>query len=96
MKVIARTRGTGKTRELLTIADENNGQVLTSNKRALQAKADAYGLHDLFIIDWNDMMYGGYDAHKPLYIHKADEVFAELFDNDFKLKLAGLSVTMED
>ena len=47
MKIIARGRGTGKTKELLQDAFKANGQVLSCNKRALQAKADSYGLPDL-------------------------------------------------
>ena len=92
MKVIAKPRGTGKTKELLTEAALNGGQVLTINKRALQKKADAYGMPDVLILEWDDMMYGGYDTNKPLYIHKAEEVFEQLFKEDFELKLEGLSV----
>ena len=92
MKVIAKPRGTGKTKELLTEAALNGGQVLTINKRALQKKADAYGMSDVLILEWDDMMYGGYDTNKPLYIHKAEEVFEQLFKEDFELKLEGLSV----
>lgn len=47
MKIIARGRGTGKTKELLQDAFKENGQVLSCNKRALQAKADSYGLPDV-------------------------------------------------
>jgi len=93
MKVVARSRGTGKTKELLFEAWLKGGQVLTTNKRALQSKADAYGYIGLPIMDWNDVLYGEFNKEKPLYIHKADEVMAELFENDFELKLAGLSVT---
>jgi len=97
MKVIARSRGTGKTRELLTAAYMNNAQVLTTNKRALQAKADAYHIPDVKVLDWNDLVYGNFDNNKPLYIHKMDEVIQVLLDSDFgKLKLEGFSVTKDD
>ena len=96
MKVIAKPRGTGKTRELFALAAQNNGQVLTSNKRALRAKANNYGWYNLSIIDWSDMLYGEYNKDKPLYIDNAEEVFAELFENDFELKLEGLNVNVED
>lgn len=96
MKIIARSVGTGKTRELLTAAAMDHAQVLTTNKRALQRKAEAYGIIGLNIIDWNDMMYDDYDRDKPLYIHKAQDVMEELFDNDFQVKLLGMSVTLED
>ena len=96
MKVIARGRGTGKTKELLTLAQNDNGQVLTNNKRALRTKADAYGFYDLPIMDWDDMMYGNYDMNKPLYIDNAEWVFALLFEQDFELRLAGIDVSTED
>lgn len=93
MKVIARERGTGKTKELLFEAWLKGGQVLTTNKRALQSKAEAYGFIGLTIFDWNDILYGEFDKNKPLYLHKAEDVMAELFENDFELQLTGLSVT---
>jgi len=96
MKVIAKPRGTGKTRELLTEAALNGGQILTINKRALQNKADAYGMPDVPILDWEDMMNDDYYINKPLYIHKADEVFQQLFKEDFELKLEGMSVLIGD
>ena len=92
MKVIAKPRGTGKTRELLTEAALNHGQVLTTNKYALRAKAEAYGIIDVPIYDWEDMMYNRYDFEKPLYIHKVDEVLTQLFKEDFTLKLEGVSI----
>ena len=94
MKVIAKPRGTGKTRELLYEAWSKGGQILTTNPRALQTKAEAYGFVGLTILDWNDILYGEYDKAKPLYIHKTEDVISELFENDFELKLAGLSVTI--
>lgn len=96
MKVIARGRGTGKTKELLTLAANDNGQVLTNNKYALKTKADNYGFYDLPIIEWNDLMYGNYDTKKPLYIDNAEWVFALLFEQDFEMKLAGINVSTED
>lgn len=96
MKVIAKPRGTGKTRELFTLAAQNHGQVLTINKRALRAKADNYGLYDLPILDWNDMLYGEYNKERPLYIDNAEDVFAELLENDFEIKLEGLNVNLDD
>jgi len=96
MKVIARERGTGKTKELLYDAWRNNGQVLCINKRAIQSKAEAYGFIGLSIIDWNDILYGEYDKNKLLYIDNAEEVFAILLENDFELKLEEMNVNLED
>jgi len=97
MKIIARPAGTGKTKEFLQEAFKANAQVLTVNKRALYTKADAYGISDLTILDWNDMMYGNYDNSRPLYIHKVADVIQELLDSDFDgTKLEGMSITLEE
>lgn len=97
MKVIARPAGTGKTKELLELADSEFGQILTTNKRGLKAKADAYGYDDVLIIDWNDMMYGNYSERRPLFIHKAEDVIQELLNSDFAgVKLKGLSLRMDE
>lgn len=96
MKVIARPIGTGKTKELMEMALEADGIILTTNKRALQVKAEAYGFDSLYIIDLNDLLYGEFDATKPLFVHKLDDVMQEYFKQDFNLDLQGFSVRMEE
>lgn len=96
MKVIARPVGTGKTKELMDAALEADGIILTTNKRALAAKAQAYGFESLEIIDLADLLYGNFDSTKPLFIHKLDDVAEEYISRDFGLKLAGYSIRMEN
>lgn len=96
MKVIARGRGTGKTIELFKDAEETEGQVLVANKRALQVKADNFGLKKLTLIDWDDLMYGRYDKNKPLYIDNAELFLERLFFDDFELSLKSINVNLED
>lgn len=96
MKVIARPIGTGKTKELMEMALEADGIILTTNKRALQVKAEAYGFDSLYIIDLNDLLYGEFDETKPLFVHKLDDVMQEYFKQDFNLDLQGFSVRMEE
>jgi len=96
MKVIARPLGTGKTKELMDMALEADGIILTTNKRALQVKAEAYGFDSLCIIDLDDLLYGNYDDTKPLFVHKLDDVMQEYFKVDFNLDLQGFSVRMGD
>lgn len=96
MKVIARPIGTNKTKELLELADKNDGLVLTTTKRALKVKADAYGLTNLIIVDPTDLVEQNYPEDKPLYIHKAADVLKEFFKTYFDLELEGFSVTMEE
>ena len=96
MKVIARPMGTNKTHELLEMAYNNDGIVLTTTKRALKVKADAYGFNDLTIVDPTDLVEQNYPEDKPLYIHKAADVLKEFFKTYFDLELEGFSVTMEE
>ena len=96
MKVIARPVGTGKTKELMDAALEADGIILTTNKRALKKKAEAYGFDSLDIVEWNDLMYGNFDENKPLFVHKLDDVMQEYFWLTFGIKMEGYSVAMED
>lgn len=96
MKVIARPLGTGKTKELMDMALEADGMILTTNKRALQVKAEAYGFDSLYIIDINDLYEGNYDEDKPLFVHKLEDVMEEYYRMEFGLTLAGFSVRMEE
>ena len=95
MNIIARPQGTGKTRELMEMALEADGLILTTNKRALQVKAESYGFDSLEIIDLSDLIYNDYDDSKPLFVHKLDDVMQEYFKADFNLDLRGFSVRME-
>ncbi len=95
MKVIARPLGTGKTKELMEMALESDGIILTTNKRALQVKAEAYGFESLNIIDIEDLINGDYDETKPLFVHKLDDVMQEFFKTGFDLNLQGFSVRMD-
>lgn len=96
MKVIARPLGTGKTKELMDMALEADGIILTTNKRALQVKAEAYGYDSLCIIELADLFCGDFDPAKPLFVHKLDDVMQEYFKADFNLDLQGFSVRMGD
>ena len=96
MKVIARPVGTGKTKELMEMALEADGTILTTNKRALQVKAEAYGFDSLHIIDLGDLENRDFDEYKPLFVHKLDDVMQEYFKLGYNLNLQGFSVRMED
>lgn len=96
MKIIARPQGTNKTRELLELANENHGLVLTTEPHALKVKAESYGFNDIEFVDWGGLLYNDYDSSRPLYIHKAGEVFKAYMKLDFDLDLEGFSITMEE
>ena len=87
MKVIARPRGTNKTKQLIDDAIYMNAQILTTNKRALQQKIKAYGRPEtITVLELSDLIYGNYDKDKPLFIHKMEDVMSEYFKSDFDLK----------
>lgn len=95
MKVIARPLGTGKTRELLETAAKQNGQVLTTDKRALQVKAKSYGIN-VPIIDLYDLLENdNYDHDKLIYINKIEDIAFELMELPMT-SVGGFSVRMED
>lgn len=96
MKVIARPRGTGKTKELIETAAATEGLILTTNKRALKKKAEAYGYPNVEIIELGDLIYGNYTEDKPLYVHKLEDVMSEYFYSDFDLRLEGYSIALEE
>ena len=93
MKVIARPRGTNKTKQLIDDALYTGSQILTTNKRALQQKIEAYERSPVPVIDLNDLVYGNYDSTKPLMIHKIEDVFSEYLKLDFNLELIECSIT---
>ena len=96
MKVLARPRGTKKSLELLKDCSENNGIVLTLDKRALKVKAKAYGFPNIEIIDLDDLIHYEYTEGKPLYIHKAEDLLEEIMDKTYELNLKEIMVTTEE
>ena len=55
MKIIIRNRDSGKAKELLRYAQENNAVVLTSNKYGLRAKATELNIKNIEIIDYKGL-----------------------------------------
>ena len=90
MKVIARPMGTGKTKELLQYAADHNGQVLTTNKRALKVKADSYNIN-VPIIDLDDFAYGNFDDSKLFFVHKIEDVLQQCMEHT----IDGFSIRMD-
>lgn len=94
MKVIARPMGTEKTEELLRLAAEDKALVFAENKVELQEKANAYGII-VQVVDWDDILNTDY-GNMPIYIHRMDDIVKHYFEEDFKLKLKGYSIRMEN
>ena len=95
MKTIIRSRDSGKAKELLTYAQENHATVLTQDKRALQVKADNYGLHDINIMDYEDLENDDYDICTPIVIHNADKFLTYVLDRYYGLNPIGFTATEE-
>lgn len=96
MKAIIRNRDSGKAYELLEYASRVEAIVLTSNKAALQVKANAYGFDNLTIIDYEDLENGNYYYGQPLVIHNSDKLLQKIFADKYGLWLIGYSATLED
>ena len=97
MKVIARPRGTNKTKQLIDDAIYMNAQILTTNKRALTQKIKAYGRpEEIPVLELSDLFYGNYDKEKPLFIHKIEDVMSDYFKYEFGLSLDEVSVAIEE
>lgn len=56
MEKIISGRGTGKTKQLMEIASQNNGIFVCQNALHMREKANAYGFHKLNIISYRDFI----------------------------------------
>lgn len=96
MKTIIRGRDSGKAKELLEYARENNALVVTENKRAFQVKANSLGYKDVTIVDYEDLSNTDFtNEFSSIVIHNADKWLEEVFANSFYLKVIGFSATEE-
>ena len=94
MKVIIRTRDSGKAKELFETAREKDALIITENKRGLQAKARGYGYDDLEIIDFADLENCDYKKDRALF-HNAEK-FLEWTLKLHNMDLMGFSATLEE
>jgi len=90
---IIEKRSSGKTRQLMTLAKENNGIFICSNPDAMRYKAHAYGLVGFDIISYNDYVNHDYDDGKPLFIDELESFAKSVAGIN---KLVGYSLTSED
>ena len=95
MKIISGERGTGKTKQLLELAAETGAIILTSNSRALYAKAHGYGITNLRIYEPSEYNYDDLFMEKIL-IHKAEELLPSYFKNFFDAEVIGMTLTKEN
>ena len=95
MKVIARPMGTGKTEELLRLAEKDKALVFAENKNELQAKANAYGI-TAQVVDWDDIVNTYYGENVPIYIHRMDDFVKHFLYDDYGFNLKGYSIRLEE
>lgn len=96
MKTIIRGRDSGKAKELLQYARDNNALVVTENKRAFQVKANSIGYKDVTIVDYEDLSNIDFsNEFSSIVIHNADKWLEEVFWNSYALKVIGFSATEE-
>ena len=96
MKIIIRSRDSGKAQELLKYAQENNALVITSNKRGLKTKAKELNIRNVEIIDYNDLENDNFDITKPVIIHNADKFLQTFLEHYFNIQLIGMSATLDE
>lgn len=96
MRVIISEKDTGKTHELLRLASQVHGIVLTNNKRALQVKAESYGFNNVTIIDYNDLKNDTYPLGYPLFVHNGEKALAWLLKQYFYLNTQGMTATITE
>lgn len=95
MEHIINGRGTGKTKELMLKAKENNGTILCANPNAMKSKSLAYGITGIdfhsytdYIEEWNN------PGSPPFYIDELETFLAVLGEHLGHIE--GYTLTVED
>lgn len=94
MLVISRGMDTGKTKEILKLAESRQATILTSTPRALKVKASALG-YNLNIVGWQDFLSNTLSGQK-IIIDNAEEVLAEIINSiDKNYRLIAMAVNTD-
>lgn len=91
MKTIIGPRGSGKTKELLKFASDNDYAVFTTDARALRVKAHAYGYDNIEIYGFDNELPN--NEKPPIVIHDVNKFVQWCFPGH---TVKGFSATMED
>ena len=93
MKTIIRERETGKARQLIEYAAENNAVIAAENPEAFRVKAKSYGFPEVKIVSWSDVCCDDiYLPHEKFVIHNADKFLQYAFGEN----CIGFSATLEE
>ena len=89
-------RGSGKTSRLMLLAKEDGSTIVCSNPRAMEAKANAYGITGLNFIGYFEFLKELHD-YSNYYIDELEN-FLYYFHhyNGFAGELKGYTISLED
>ena len=96
-KYIVRENSSGKTRELLEFAKENNLIVICRDAAAMERKAQAYGIYGVGFISYeeiareNRIYEGSLELNVPFVVDEVESFLSFLFANDCR----GFTQTIE-
>ena len=65
-------RGTGKTSRLMLLAKETNGTIICSNPKAMEAKAQGYGIVGINFMSYSDFLNTADEFIGNYYIDEAE------------------------
>lgn len=91
---IIENRGTGKTSRLMLLAKENNATFVCENPRAMEYKAQKYGINGIYFISYGDFFRHYHEYKDQKYVIDEIEVFIQqaLF---YRNELIGYSLSLE-
>ena len=85
-------RGTGKTGRLMLLAKENNAIIACSSPKAMEAKAQAYGIVGLDFISYWDFYQKNFPEDKKVFIDELEAYVSAISDGHFM----GYSLSIDD
>ena len=91
------SRGTGKTRKLLTECAANNGLFVTHHPASAIEKCAAYGLMPVQVMGYYEFLQGhARGINKPVYIDEVEYFIQDVVRSSGGKDLAGYTLNKED
>ena len=95
MYTIVRGRDSGKARELLETARAQKAIVASDNPERLREKANRYGIYEVSICGYDDLMSGDSEiSEHPIMIQNVDK-FLKFYFGMSNQNIIGFSATLE-
>ena len=86
-------RGTGKTKNLLLLAKENNGIVVCYDPQCMTQKAYHYGIAGIKFMSYNDYLIGKQTAEQPIFIHDLEFLVNYMNKSKNTSNIAGYTIS---